>query len=366
MPSWQEPNFPHHNNHKLFSPATKIYTNPSNNYLGKVGHCREKTGSVALSDYAFIEAEHSAKRMFSTWHICGNMPLGRKDLPSINQQFGEFKLDIAQLLETAQTQGLPYLIMAGKALAIFIIGRIVVKILCRIADKLMIRSELDPMLRNFLRNMLYAVLLTFVVIAAIGALGIQTASLVAILGAAGLAVGLALQGSLSNFAAGVLMIIFRPYKLGDMVNVAGTTGVVEEVEIFTTVLRTPDKTKIIIPNGQVMAEQIINYTDVKNRRVDMVVGISYNDDIDKAREVILAALPSNEYVLDDPAPKVSVAGLGDSSVDLAVRPWVDATKYPAASHAINETIKKALDAANIEMPYPQSDVHIYKHDENPG
>ncbi len=271
-------------------------------------------------------------------------------------------MDPTQILQTVQTQGLPYLIMAAKALAIFIIGRIVVKVICRVADKLMIRSELDPMLRNFLRNMLYAVLLTFVIIAAIGALGIQTASLVAILGAAGLAVGLALQGSLSNFAAGVLMIIFRPYKLGDMVTVAGTTGVVEEVEIFTTVLRTPDKVKIIIPNGQVMAEQIINFTDAKQRRLDLTVGISYNDDIDKAREVILAALPKSEYVLDEPAPKVTVAGLGDSSVDLAVRPWIESSTYAPATHSVNEVIKKALDAANIEMPYPQTDVHIYKHE----
>jgi len=268
---------------------------------------------------------------------------------------------LSGIWQTVQTNGIPYLIMAAKALAIFIIGRIVVKLICRVADKLMIRSELDPMLRNFLRNILYAVMLTFVVIAAISALGIQTASLVAILGAAGLAVGLALQGSLSNFAAGVLMIIFRPYKLGDMVNVAGTTGVVEEVEVFTTVLRTPDKVKIIIPNGQVMSEQIINYTDREHRRLDLTVGISYNDDIDKAREVILAALPKSEYVLDEPAPKVTVAGLGDSSVDLAVRPWIESSSYAPATHSVNEVIKKALDAANIEMPYPQTDVHIYKH-----
>jgi len=271
-------------------------------------------------------------------------------------------MDTAQILQTVQTQGVPYLIMAAKALAIFIVGRIVVKLICRIADKLMTRSELDPMLSKFLRNMLYAILMTFVIIAAIGSLGIQTASLVAILGAAGLAVGLALQGSLSNFAAGVLMIIFRPYKLGDMVEVAGSTGVVEEVEIFTTVLRTPDKVKIIIPNGQIMAEQIINYTDAEHRRLDLTVGISYNDDIDKAREVLLKALPTSEYVLDEPAPKVTVSGLGDSSVDLAVRPWIVASKYAPATHDVNEVIKKALDAANIEMPYPQTDVHFYKHD----
>ena len=260
-----------------------------------------------------------------------------------------------------QSFAVEYGIVAVKALAIFIIGRFVAKMLAGVADRLMKRSKVDDMLRKFLRNMLYSLLLVFVVIAAIGALGIQTASLIAVIGAAGLAVGLALQGSLANFAAGVLMIIFRPYKLGDLVQLAGTEGFVEEVEIFTTVLRTPDKTKIIIPNGQVMADQIINYTDAQKRRMELVVGIGYGDDIDKAREALLQALKASPYVLDDPEPGVTVAELGDSSVNLAVRPWVESATYAPASHEITERIKKALDAAGVNIPFPQRDVHLFEH-----
>ena len=273
-------------------------------------------------------------------------------------------MNFEEWLPTIQTYALDYGLLVLKALAIFIIGKMVAAIIRKVADRLMKRSGIDEMLRKFVRNMVYAILMTFVIIASIGALGIQTASLVAIIGAAGLAIGLALQGSLSNFAAGVLMIIFRPYKLGDLVDVAGTEGFVEEVEIFTTVLRTPDKTKIIIPNGQIMSDQIINYTDVEKRRMDLVIGIGYDDDIDQAREVLLKAIKESEYVLDEPEAKVSVNDLGDSSVNLAVRPWVMADTYAPASHEITERIKKALDAAAISIPYPQRDVHLFNHSDS--
>ena len=272
-------------------------------------------------------------------------------------------VNFEEWLPAIQTSAIEYGLLALKALAIFIIGRIVAGLLRKVADRVMIRSGMDDMLRKFVRNMIYAILMAFVIIAAIGALGIQTASLIAVVGAAGLAIGLALQGSLSNFAAGVLMIIFRPYKLGDLVNVAGTEGFVEEVEIFTTVLRTPDKVKIIIPNGQVMGDQIFNYTDVEKRRMDLVIGIGYEDDIDKAREVILSAIKASDYVLDEPAPGVSVDELGDSSVNLAVRPWVMSATYAPASHEITERIKKALDAAGISIPFPQRDVHLFNHND---
>ena len=270
-------------------------------------------------------------------------------------------MNFEELWPQAQALALTYGVQIIQAIVIFVIGRWVAKALRNVADRLMKRGNMDDMLRKFLRNIVYALLLTFVIIAAIGALGVQTASLVAVIGAAGLAVGLALQGSLANFAAGVLMIIFRPYKIGDLVNLAGTEGFVEEVEIFTTVLRTPDKTKIIIPNGQVMAEQIINYTEAENRRMDLVVGIGYEDDIDKAREVILGAIRNSDYVLEDPAPKVTVAELGDSSVNLAVRPWVKSQTYAPASHEVTERIKKALDQAGVSIPFPQRDVHVYDH-----
>ncbi len=267
-------------------------------------------------------------------------------------------MDVQEIMTNMQGYVIDYGLMVVKALLIFFIGRIVAKFLTSIARKLMARSGMDEMLHSFLGNIIYAVLLSFVVIAAIGALGIQTASLVAVIGAAGLAIGLALQGSLANFAAGVLMIIFRPYKLGDLVDVAGTTGFVEEVDVFTTVLRLPDKTKIIIPNGQIMADQIVNYTDAKLRRMECIVGISYDADIDQAREVIMAAIKQNQYTAESPEPTVTVAELGDSSVNLAVRPWVESAEYAPASHDINECVKKALDAAGISIPFPQRDVHI--------
>tara|TARA_R110002049_G_scaffold293511_2_gene478568 strand:+ start:1673 stop:2494 length:822 start_codon:yes stop_codon:yes gene_type:complete len=271
-------------------------------------------------------------------------------------------MNFEEISDKLMVYGVEYGLILLKALAIFFIGKFVAKILKNIINRLMKRSGMDDMLRKFLSNILYAVLLTFVIIAAISTLGIQTASLVAVIGAAGLAIGLALQGSLANFAAGVLMIIFRPYKLGDLVEVAGTMGFVEVVDVFTTVLRTPDKTKIIIPNGQIMSDQIINYTESDVRRMELVVGIGYDDDIDKAREVILDAVKKCEHVVAEPAPAVTVAELGDNSVNLAVRPWVISSKYAPASHELNEIVKKALDAAEINIPYPQRDVHIYNHD----
>jgi len=257
--------------------------------------------------------------------------------------------------------GIQYGLVFLKAIAIFVIGRIAAGVITNILNRVMKRSGMDDMLRKFIRNITFAALMVFVVIATISSLGIQTASLVAILGAAGLAVGLALQGSLANFAAGVLMILFRPYKLGDLVEVAGTTGFVEEVDVLTTTLRMPDKTKIVIPNGQIMDAKIINYMDSPVRRLDLVAGISYGDDIDKAKSVLMEAISASEYVLDDPKPTVSVASLGDSSVNLAVRPWIKSADYAPASHEVTERIKKALDANGISIPFPQRDVHIYRH-----
>lgn len=265
-----------------------------------------------------------------------------------------------------QEVAIQYGTLALQALVIFIIGRWIAKALTSLSRTLMKRSGMDDMLRKFVGNIVYALLMTFVIIATIGKLGIQTASLVAVIGAAGLAVGLALQGSLANFAAGVLMIIFRPYKITDLVEVGGdgTEGFVEEVDIFTTVLRLPDQTKIIVPNGQVMSNKITNYTDAKVRRMELSVGIAYNEDIDQARDAIMKTIVQSEYVVADPAPQVTVAELADSSVNLAVRPWVHSDKYAPASHELNERVKKALDAAGISIPFPQRDLHIIDHTKN--
>lgn len=248
-----------------------------------------------------------------------------------------------------------------KAFAIFIIGKFIVKIIANAIGRGMARSGSDEMLAKFVTNIAYALMLTFVTIAAISQLGVQTASLVAILGAAGLAVGLALQGSLANFAAGVMTIIFRPYNVGDVVEVASMTGQVEEVDIFTTTLRLPDKTKIIIPNGQALEGPIINYTEAGNRRMDLAVGISYDADIQQAREVILDAISKSEYVLSTPVPSIGVSELADNSVNLTVRPWAKAENHPAATLELLEMIKVALDKAKIGIPYPQRDVHVYNH-----
>jgi len=259
--------------------------------------------------------------------------------------------------ENAMVYGLNFV----KAIVIFIIGKFIVKLIAKAIGKGVDRSGADPMLAKFVTNIAYALMLTFVVIAAISQLGVQTASLVAILGAAGLAVGLALQGSLANFAAGVMTIIFRPYNVGDVVQVADQTGQVEEVDIFTTTLRLPDKTKIIIPNGQALEGPIINFTEAGNRRMDLAVGISYDADIQKAREVILKTVVESDYVLDSPAPSVGVTELADNSVNLTVRPWAKAADHPAATLELLERIKVALDAAEIGIPYPQRDVHIFNH-----
>jgi len=246
-----------------------------------------------------------------------------------------------------------------KALAIFLIGRFIVNLIAKGIGKGMDRSGSDPMLAKFVVNIAYALMLMFVVIAAISQLGVQTASLVAILGAAGLAVGLALQGSLANFAAGVMAIIFRPYNTGDLVEVAGKYGEVEEVDVFTTTLRLRDKTKIIIPNAQALDGPITNFTEAGDRRMDLSVGISYDANIQQARDVILKAVVQSDYVLDTPAPTVGVTELADNSVNLTVRPWAKAENHPAASRELLEKIKVALDDANIGIPYPQRDVHIY-------
>jgi len=264
---------------------------------------------------------------------------------------------LPMLKENAIVYGLNF----AKALAIFIIGKFIVSLIAKAIGKGVGKSGADPMLERFVTNIAYALMLTFVVIASISQLGVQTASLVAILGAAGLAVGLALQGSLANFAAGVMTIIFRPYNVGDMVNVADQTGQVEEVDIFTTTLRLPDKTKIIIPNGQALDGPIINYTEAGNRRMDLAVGISYDANIEKAREVILKAVSDSDYVLESPAPSVGVTELADNGVNLTVRPWAKASNHPAATLELLERIKVALDEAEIGMPYPQRDVHIYNH-----
>jgi small conductance mechanosensitive channel len=214
------------------------------------------------------------------------------------------------------------------------------------------------MLARFLGNILYAVLLVAVIIAAVDQLGVNTTSLLAVFGAAGLAVGLALQNSLSNFSAGVMLIIFRPFKVGDFIEAAGVTGVVEEVQIFNTLLKTPDNREIIVPNGQIYSGTITNFSARDTRRIDLVFGIGYDDDIKKAKQLIEQIMTADDRILKEPAAAVALGELADSSVNINVRPWVKSENYWPVRADLLENVKAAFDANGISIPFPQRDVHM--------
>ena len=265
--------------------------------------------------------------------------------------------DKAELIQALVIQ---YGVKVLMALVIFVIGKWVVKRLSVVLEKLMEKNAVDPAIRHFTGSLVYYALLIFVCIAALGQLGIQTASFVAIVGAAGLAIGLALQGSLSNFAAGVLLLIFRPFKVGDFVEAAGTSGVIQNIQIFTTELHTGDNKKVIVPNGRIISGNIINYSANDTRRVDLVFGIGYQDDIDAARAIIESLLAADERVLDEPKPLVAVVALADSSVNFVCRPWVKSSDYWPVHYSLTEAVKKAFDANGISIPFPQQDVHLHQ------
>jgi small conductance mechanosensitive channel len=249
------------------------------------------------------------------------------------------------------------------AVAVFIIGRWVAKLMRRIVDKVIGKRSVDPTIGKFVANLTYIALLTFFILAALGLLGIQTTSFIAVIGAAGLAIGLALQGSLANFAAGFLLIIFRPYKVGDYIEGGGTAGTVEAIQLFTTQLASPDNKTIIVPNSKMTGDNIVNYSAKGTRRVDMVFGIGYEDDIDKARNIITEILSQDERILKDPPTNIAVSELADSSVNFIARPWVNAADYWNVYFETTEKVKKRFDAQGISIPYPQRDVHVYEHKE---
>jgi small conductance mechanosensitive channel len=264
------------------------------------------------------------------------------------------KIDIMQLIETYV---LPWSINIVMALAIFIIGKFIVKIVVKFAKKLMLKAHVDNILVNFIASIISTILLLFVVIATLDQLGVATTSLIALIGAAGLAVGLALQGTLQNLASGVMLIIFRPFNDGDFIEAAGVAGVVEQIGIFTTTMRTGDNREIIIPNGEIFGGTITNYSKRATRRVDMVFGIGYDDDIKKAKDLLNKILEEDERVLSDPAPLVAVAELADSSVNFNVRPWCNTSEYWNVYFDIHEKVKLTFDAEGISIPYPQMDIH---------
>ena len=268
--------------------------------------------------------------------------------------------DVNKIIEFFKTDGLAFGIDVVIALLIFFVGRIIIGVLVRAMSAAMQKNGVEKTLETFVSNLVRTALLIVVIIAAIGQLGIQTTSFIAIFGAAGLAVGLALQGSLSNFASGVLIVLFRPYKVGDFVEAAGISGSIEQVQILTTIFKTGDNKQVIVPNSQIMNSIITNYSANDTRRVDMVVGVSYDDDIDKVRTTLQEIISADARVLDDPAPLIAVSELADSSVNFIVRPWCATSDYWDLMRDLTETIKKRFDKEGISFPYPQQDVHLYK------
>lgn len=267
-----------------------------------------------------------------------------------------------QLLQSefVTTQLIPWIISLVVALLIFFIGRWIAGKLVSISKRMMARGGMDSMLSNFLGSILYGLLIVVVIIAALNHLGIQTTSLLVVLSAAGLAVGLALKDSLGNFSSGVMLIIFRPFREGDYVEAGGVSGTVENVGIFATTMLTPDNREIIVPNSQIYGGTITNITARETRRLDLVIGISYDDDIRRARELIMEIISQDERILKEPAPVVNVAALGESSIDLNVRPWVRKGDYWTVRPELLETIKTRFDANGISIPFPQRDVHLHE------
>lgn len=265
---------------------------------------------------------------------------------------------LQDLMEQAPELVITYGLKAVFAVVIFFLGKYFANIAQNVTHKLLTKRKVDQTVVSFVANLVWALVFIFAVIATLGQIGVQTASLVAIVGAAGLAVGLALQGSLSNFASGVLMVIFRPCRVGDFVEAAGIAGVVDEITIFSTKLKTGDNKLIIAPNSAMMNSTIINYSAMDKRRIDLVIGVSYSADIRLTKKVITDVLDAHASVLKDPAYTVALSELADSSINFVVRPWVNTADYWTVRFELLEQIKIALDAANIEIPFPQMDVHV--------
>ena len=244
------------------------------------------------------------------------------------------------------------------AIAIYVAGKWIADVLTNLIKNRMEKGKVDETVSKFAGNLIYALLLTVVIIAALGQLGIQTASFVAIVGAAGLAVGFALQGSLSNFASGILMLIFRPCKAGDFIEAAGASGTVEEISVFSTIMRTPDNKTIIIPNSGIMGGNIVNYSTKPTRRVDLVIGVSYDADIKQVKDELDSLISQDDRILTNPEPTVAVLELADSSVNFVVRPWVNSADYWPVHCDLQERIKIRFDEVGIGIPYPQMDLHM--------
>jgi len=266
----------------------------------------------------------------------------------------------AELAATAKQMLLTYGPRVVAALVILVVGWFVAKTVTGLVRRGMARASLDKTLSRFLSNLTFMLLMTFVVLAAISKLGVETASFIAVLGAAGFSVGFALQGSLSNFAAGVMILIFRPFRSGDFIEAGGTTGEVAEVGIFSTVLLTPDNKRVLVSNAAITSGNITNFSAMETRRVDMRFGIGYGDDLRHAKQVLESLMAADPRVLKEPSCTIAVGELGESSVNLVCRPWVKSPDYWAVFFDTQEKVKLAFDEAGISIPYPQRDVHLHQ------
>ncbi|MDG2143045.1 MAG: mechanosensitive ion channel [Planctomycetota bacterium] len=279
------------------------------------------------------------------------------DPPSKNEG-----IDIEALLATVQENAIDWLINLAIAIAIYVIGKMVVRMIVRTVHKLLTRSGTDEILVNFLGSIASGVMMLFVIIAAIKQLGIDTSSMVALVGAAGLAIGFAMQDSLNNFASGVMLIVFRPFNNGDFVEAGGATGTVEKINIFSTIMKTGDNREIIVPNGAIFGGTITNYSARDTRRVDMVFGIGYDDDLLLAKSILNEIVAGDDRILAEPACAVAINDLGDSCVNFKVRPWVNSADYWDVMSDITEKVKLTFDEKGISIPYPQMDVHVHGQD----
>jgi len=267
---------------------------------------------------------------------------------------------IASAMTFLKDNGPGYGMQIVMAILVFIIGRMAAGAVRGSIKKLMLSRGVDASLTGFVSSLAYFAIMAFTIIAVIGRFGVQTAGFVAILGAAGFAIGMALQGTLANFASGVMILLFRPFKTGDFIEAGGVVGVVKDIQIFSTTIATGDNIRITVPNGQLYGGVIKNYNGYETRRVDMVMGIGYGSDINKAMEIIRELLEKDDRVLKDPAITIAVGELADSSVNIKVRPWVQASDYWGLHGDFHKSCKEAFDAAGIDIPFPQTVVHMNK------
>lgn len=268
-------------------------------------------------------------------------------------------LSLDTLIQTLTTMGTEFGLKALGAVTVLVLGIWIARRLRKMLRAYLSATRIDPTLVPFISSLMYWAMVAFVIIAVLGVFGVPTAQFVAVLGAAGLAVGLALQGTLSNFAAGVMLLIFRPFSVGHWVEIGGSSGTVQEIGVFSTILHTGDNIRVVVPNSQVFGQTIRNFSANPTRRIDLVIGVSYSDNLQVAQDTILKVLASDERILPEPEPRVAVHNLGDSSVDFIVRPWCAATDYWPVRWDLTRRLKEELEAAGCNIPFPQRDVHLY-------